>query len=121
MDLFDAMAHFHDDIILVVSDARGGCDRDTGNNLLDENDAATPLIAGQMAHVKSEIDFLKIAVERNGNALDPGVKKHQADDAEVSFALVGIDYSTGRGQRFENFAGDLEIEHREMPPLGGKK
>src|SRR5215204_1911271 len=121
MDLLDAMAHFHDDIILVVSDARCSCDRHAGNDLFDKNHAAAPFVAGQMAHVKPEIDLLEIAVERNRNALDSRVKKHQAEDAEVSCALVGIDHGAGRRQWFEHFACDLKIEHGEMPPLGGKK
>lgn len=115
------MAHGQADVVLVVKSARGVGDDRARNNLLDEHDAATPAIRGFAAHVKPEVDLLEISVKGKGNSPHARLEKQKADNAHERFAVPQIQFRAGRQPGFQYGGCDLEIEHRQMAPLGGEE
>ncbi len=56
------------DVVLVVEVAGDQGDGGPRHDLLDEDDAAAPLVAGFVADVEAQVDLLEVAVEGDGQA-----------------------------------------------------
>src|SRR5258707_10358024 len=63
-----AMTHRHRHIVFLIKRARHPSDRCARNQLLHEHDAAPPAVFGFAAHIKPQVYFFKVAMERDGNA-----------------------------------------------------
>src|SRR5262245_11081193 len=92
---FYPVAHWQRNVVFVVEIARDKRNRASGNQFSDENDASTPPVAGFATHVKPKIDFLKIGVERNGNAKHTSVQKQKTDGAHKGAAVALIKLGAG--------------------------
>ena len=108
-------------VILAIDPAGDGRDRAPGNDLLNENDAALHGTGFAPANVESEVHLVKIAVERNGNSVHLRVKKAETDQADEGPAVKRVEFGSRRNARREQRGVDLEIQNREIPPLGGEE
>src|SRR5713101_2469354 len=100
------MAHRQRRIRLSIKCASDDGDCRSRNKLADKDDAAPPFVAALSAHIKAQIHFLEIAMERNGKSDDARVEKKKTDHAEKCLALVEIQLRVARDQRLEDFRID---------------
>ena len=51
----------------------------------------------------------------------PRVQKHEADDADIMFAVPNIQLGASGNERRKNFRRDFIVQHRQVFPLGSEK
>src|SRR5690606_36498392 len=85
-----------------------GCPR---NDLFYKNNAAANLTFRFALHIKAQIHFLKIYVERHEKIGNTRVKEHKCDQAYETFPVKKIYLRSRRNERREHARIDLVIHH----------
>lgn len=60
-------------------------------------------------------------MQRDGQSEQARVEKKKADYAEKCLPIFEIDFSSRRDERRDDLRIDNEVEHGEIPPVGGEK
>ncbi len=115
------VAHGQRDVVLVVTNPRYRGDGGFRDNLLDEDHAATPFLAGEAPNVKSQIQFFKFLVERDGHPQHFCLQEQKTHDAGVGRALVFVEHRAGGHERLEDLARARVIEQHQVTPLSGEE
>ena len=115
--LRDLVGHRDGGVWLAVNGAREKRDRAPWHQFLHESHPAPPAFRGALPYVKAQINFLKIAMEREGDPENPRPQKEKPDDADVADAFEFVEFHARRHERREQLAFDRIVQHQELTPL----
>ena len=113
--------HAAGDVRLVVHDPGRQRDRAPRHDLSEERDRTTHLAIHQSSYVEPEIDLVEVTMKRNRQAEHAGVHEAEPYDADNRVAAPQIDLGAGGHVRTKHCRVDAEVEHRQVPPVGGEK
>src|ERR1051326_4487540 len=92
----DTVTHRDRRIRLVVDGLRQCGDGPPRDELSNEDDATTDFTVVNATHVKAQIHFLEVPMERHGHAEEPSAQKEKTDDARKRLPVPGIELGTAR-------------------------
>src|SRR5581483_10651069 len=84
------MAHRQRDIRLAVKSARDKGNRPPRHDLANEHHPAPPAPVGFATDIEPQVHFLKVPVQRKGNAKYTGAEETKADDTQEGRADMAI-------------------------------
>lgn len=90
------MRHTHRCVRLAEPQTRDGRDRRFWNEFPDERDAASPTVFGSPPHVKAEINFVEILMQRYRGTQNARSKKAEPNDADVSTIAKKVNLGSRR-------------------------
>ena len=115
------MCHRHGKIVFVVTFSRNEGDGYSGNQLLDEDDSASPAIVCFSANIKSQIDFFKTAVKRDRDSANAHFLKEKPDQTYIRFSVPKIQLCTGWNKGCKRSRLNFVIKHCQVTPFGSQK
>jgi hypothetical protein len=86
--VLETMSHRQRGIRLTVERASDHRDRLPRNEFADKRDSAPPVIDIFSADIKTQIHFLEIAMQWNGQAEDSRVEEEESNDAQERSSLM---------------------------------
>jgi hypothetical protein len=92
-----------------------------GDELADEDHAATHLAADLAAYVEAQVHFLERAVPRDRDAEHARIAKEETDDAHVQRSATAIHFDARGYERGEQGRRNLVVQHHEVAPLGSEE
>src|SRR5207237_5316974 len=108
------------DIALPVKCTRNKSNCAARHKLADKNDPPPPGISRFSPHIKAQVHFLEIAMQRDRQTEKTGIEKQKSDNADERFAVFTIDLGTGWNERLNQSRIDNVIQHRQITPVGAK-
>ena len=100
-------------------EAAGGEGGDAvGDNLADEYYAGGSVIGGNAADIEAQVDF-GVAARPGGDAVDAGIVKAEADEANPGIALPAVQGQAGGQQGAQGGGGYGPGQQEGAAPVGG--
>ena len=121
IDMLYVVLHGEGDIALPVKCTSNKSNCAARHKLADKNDPAPPGISRFSPHIKAQVHFLEIAMQRDRQTEKTGIEKQKSDNADERFAVFTIDLGTGGNERVNQSRIDDVIQHRQITPVGAKK
>src|SRR5260370_29964760 len=111
----------HGLVVLTVEQTCNERDATARHDFLDEDDTSAPFVLRLPADVEAQVDFLEVAMERDGDPANPGVSKQEADDTDVGLATPTFQFCMRWHSGGEDRRVHLIVQHREVVPTGREK
>src|SRR4029453_18198886 len=117
----DAVTHRDGDVVLAVENpGRDGNGRPR-HQLLDEDNGASPALARPPPDVEAQVHLLEVAMPGNSDSENPRVEKQKPDQADKCPPAPVVELCPGWDQWTYDRRIDLEVQHRQMAPLGSQE
>ena len=115
------MLHRDGAIRLVIRQPRRARHEGERHQFTDEHNGMAILRTDDTPDVEAEIHLLEIAMKKSRHTKHVGVEKEKSDQAYEVSALALIELSAFWQKRNQHRPVYLEVEHREVAPLGGQE
>src|SRR2546423_5202259 len=119
--VLERVPHRQRQIRLAIKRAGDERDGSAWHQLPNENDTAPPFARAFPPDIKTEIHFLEIAMERDGQTDEARIEKKEANDADERLALMKVELGLDGNERLKNFRVDGEVQHCQVTPVRGEK
>src|SRR5581483_5175220 len=106
------MAHRQRDIRLAVKSARDKGNRPPRHALANEHHSAPPAPVGFATDIEPQVHFLKVPVQRKGNAKYTGAEETKADDTQEGRADMEIQLGAAWDEWLQQPRIDRVVQHR---------
>jgi len=119
--LDERVRHRHRPIRFVVRKPRRSGDQRERYQFPNEHDATPRRAVLGASDIKAQIHFLEIAMKKRRDIQHVRVEKQKTDEADEMASRTWVELRSLGHERLEHRGLYLEIEHREVAPLGGEK
>jgi hypothetical protein len=115
------MTHREGDIVFIIDPARNPSEGDARDYFFNENDSSAKTSERVSSHIKTEVNLVKIAVQRDRYPQQAGVTKSKAYYADESLAIPCVKFGSGRNPFQQDCGLNLIIQHCKSEPISGKE